>query len=474
MASVTSIKTLTLDLPPSCLQFCPSEPEYFVIGTYYLHQNDGAEDEGNPTPSISTTPQRRSGSLIVYRLDGDDILHVTTLATPAHSILDLQWSPHPHLGDLLAVATSTGSLDFYHFSLRSTASSTASLSLVASHQIAEKDTLALSLTWSPSDARILGATLSNGTVLLCTSSESAKPWTRDDDDPVLVSITDHVLEAWCLSFLPNLSSDSSTTILSGGDDAILARTSLSSQSSAPTTEWQDRKTHFAGVTAILPLRDRPDLVVTGSYDDHIRLLHAPAPGNGRRSVLAELNLGGGVWRLRLLSQQQQDGAEDQTSSSSMILASCMHAGARILRLACTADGTWSFRVVFRFEEHESMNYASDVQTRQMGDDAGENEMTCFEDTEKEMPRGSRICNAFILEHHGTGAWQAGPRVPRTPVAPDFISPAFISPYRVQVPACRPSIPSGLAERSHARTRSPPRSCQTRGLESVIAASLWRV
>nr|POE47923.1 diphthine methyltransferase [Quercus suber] len=223
-------------------------------------------------------------------------LHVTTTDTPAHSILDVQWSPHPQLGELLGVATSTGNLNFYHFSPPSSTSA-ASLALTASHQITDEDTLVLSLTWHPSSADTIGATLSDGTVLLCTSSQSDDPWTPGDD-PKYVPLKHHSLEAWCLSFLPEPASNPSLSALSGGDDAILARTSTNPAS----TVWEDRKTHLAGVTAILPLHSphAPDLIVTGSYDDHIRLLHAPA--TGRRRVLAELNLGGGIWRLRFLDQ----------------------------------------------------------------------------------------------------------------------------------------------------------------------------
>ena len=35
------------------------------------------------------------------------------------------------------------------------------------------------------------------------------------------------------------------------------------------------------------------MVVTGSYDDRVRLIRCPTVG--RREVLAELDLGGGVW-----------------------------------------------------------------------------------------------------------------------------------------------------------------------------------
>lgn len=43
-----------------------------------------------------------------------------------------------------------------------------------------------------------------------------------------------------------------------------------------------------------------------------------------------------------------------------ILASCMHAGVRILKVHLK-EGEWTIEIVARFEEHESMNYASDWQ-----------------------------------------------------------------------------------------------------------------
>ena len=42
----------------------------------------------------------------------------------------------------------------------------------------------------------------------------------------------------------------------------------------------------------------------------------------------------------------------------MILASCMHAGAKILEVWRDECGEWFIDVVAKFDEHESMNYAS--------------------------------------------------------------------------------------------------------------------
>lgn len=162
---------------------------------------------------------------------------------------------------------------------------------MASHRISDETILVLSLTWHPSTANVIGVTLSNGDVCICTST-AEDPW---GPNSLVTSRTlkQHSEEAWCMSFShPNGDSD----VLSGGDDAVLARISLAEDDQEAVPRWEDRKTHLAGVTAIIPLNE--DLVVTGSYDDHIRLLHAPPIG--RRQVLAETNLGGGVWRLKVL------------------------------------------------------------------------------------------------------------------------------------------------------------------------------
>lgn len=108
-----------------------------------------------------------------------------------------------------------------------------------------------------------------------------------------------------------------------------------------------RKFHNAGVTAILPLQ--PGLILTGSYDDHIRLIRIQP----RPSILTEFNLGGGVWRLKLLATQDNNTYD--------ILASCMHAGTRILKLNIGGCEGPTFTILATFEENESMNYGSDLQ-----------------------------------------------------------------------------------------------------------------
>ncbi|THZ18963.1 WD40 repeat-like protein, partial [Aureobasidium pullulans] len=240
------------------------------------------------------------------------------------------------------------------FNLQSTSSS-ASLSPLSTYQYFDPSTLVLSLAWHPIIPSIIGVTTSPGQVYLVDTSLPAA-----EVEGTAKEILAHELEAWTLSF-----SSSGTSIYSGGDDATLRFSSLpASLNSTNTTtsneddeqeeqedqqyvpSWQDRRSHQAGVTAILPLPSEQDILITGSYDDNIRVLYAPL--QGRKQVLAEENLEGGVWRLKMLR------AEGEKSS-------CMHAGARIVEVKKDEGGEWTVEVLAKFEEHKSMNYGSDVQ-----------------------------------------------------------------------------------------------------------------
>lgn len=301
---------------------------------------------------------------------------IQSLATD-FAILDIQWTPHSELvgGDLLAVATSTGILAFYRLQQQQQEQPELVLSHVQ-HITDDDTTLVLSLTWHPVRPGVLGLTLSDGRVCVCTStsmgtrsgSGSGSGSTEEDDTAAglwsqdaavsLQDVHEHELEAWMMTFTPE-----SLNVLSGGDDMVLQCSHVADdddddddESGAEEEEqkedevedeqhiqktnknkttllWQNRKLHHAGITAILPLSET--LVITGSYDDHIRLLQLPKiPGDTRPKLLAELNLGGGVWRLKLLTtgrasssfssqrddDDSTDAAENKSSSDSTVSA----------------------------------------------------------------------------------------------------------------------------------------------------------
>ena len=141
----------------------------------------------------------------------------------------------------------------------------------------------------------------------------------------------------------------------------------------------DTKLHSAGVTAILPIQlvndEGTEILFTGSYDEYMRVIK-PHQGN-RWTVLGELHLGGGVWRLKMMSATTHDACR----SGWRILASCMHAGSRVVNIVCHhssvphEDDHWSFEILAKFEEHESMNYASDSSNSGEFNQGGKNGVT---------------------------------------------------------------------------------------------------
>lgn len=82
MTSISSIRSLILDLPPSCIEFCPSARDYFVVGTYFLEkkEQDASVDEEEESKNdedksedAEKTPQTRTGSLVLFKIEGDEM-----------------------------------------------------------------------------------------------------------------------------------------------------------------------------------------------------------------------------------------------------------------------------------------------------------------------------------------------------------------------------------------------------------------
>ncbi|KAK7712024.1 Prohibitin-2, subunit of the prohibitin complex (Phb1p-Phb2p) [Botryosphaeria dothidea] len=363
----------------ACIEFVPGHPELFVVGTYYLEKKDQIDEES--TATSHGQPQQRTGSLLLFKLDGDEVTLQHELPTP-FAIFDIHFAPASHNAPLLlGAATSTGSLALYRVSPTET-------TLLNVLQLFPTTSLITYFTWHPLIPGIAGLALSDGNIYLCDTqtltTSTTEPTDPGDSTSTITLLHSHSLEAWFTAFTPT-----GTSLLTGGDDSLLACTTLptitpttgqallaAASESPPPIQWQDRKTHFAGVTAILPLTSpadeddgdarRPLLLLTGSYDDHIRLFSLPSSTSfpRRPTLLAELNLGGGVWRLKDITTATTTPRARRTEFT--ILASCMHAGARILRLEGAGDAregelAWEFEVLAKFEEHQSMNYGSDVQ-----------------------------------------------------------------------------------------------------------------
>lgn len=103
------------------------------------------------------------------------------------------------------------------------------------------------------------------------------------------------------------------------------------------------------------------LFLTGSYDDRLRLFEMPARGV-RPTLIGDLNLGGGVWRIKILEQHAKDGY-----LRLRLGLACMHASAFIIDLKILPGTqipdpwTCSWTKVAHFLDHRSMCYGIDAQ-----------------------------------------------------------------------------------------------------------------
>jgi diphthamide biosynthesis protein 7 len=283
------------------------------------------------------------------------------------AILDLRFNRTATKASIMAVVSSTGSLAIFELDSKDSASPLRHIATSRCDDTGE-DVLFLQCQWHPYKSDVLAVTTSTGLARLVILNDKWEIAEFTDLD------IGNSLEAWCIEFSPPApeahSHSDPITIYCGGDDSVLRFISckigrgnldqLSSEQELPPATVN--RLHGAGVTAILPLplfgEDGGRMVLTGSYDDHVRLLSIhdlhQTYGLKRVTLLAEMNLEGGVWRLDLVSEP---GAVD-THLRIRILASCMYAGARLIEFRRDSeDEAWSCDILGRFEEHKSMNYA---------------------------------------------------------------------------------------------------------------------
>lgn len=67
---INSLQTLILDLPPSCIEFCPAYQDYFVVATYDLQKDDKEQtaEDSEQQEQQQQHHQTRNGSLVLFRL----------------------------------------------------------------------------------------------------------------------------------------------------------------------------------------------------------------------------------------------------------------------------------------------------------------------------------------------------------------------------------------------------------------------
>ncbi|PWY88003.1 hypothetical protein BO94DRAFT_60942 [Aspergillus sclerotioniger CBS 115572] len=383
----SSATAIFLDQPPSCLQFHPSSPNHFLVGTYLLSEHKDA--------STDSIQQTKTGSLQLWHLNPatNELSLLQKYALP-YAVFDLHF--HPTNPTLAAIATSAASVVFFRItpptegasSSSSSSSGTASFITELHTQSVHEDPSipALYLAWLPqnwpnpnpnstsssSDGNASGfaVTFSDGRTTLFhhpSPSSSPIPITEGDSFPA-----NQEIEVWYVAAAtyPETSTEEETStpyLFTGNDFGSLHTRSFSATDTDTETtcllSHDDRaRHHTAGVTSIVPLpvpmTDGAPWLLTGSYDECLRVYHASRRGE----VLGEVGLGGGVWRLQVLSSSEglSGGEGEGKEWVFLVLASCMHAGTRVVRVRLVPGVRCEMEVLAEFTEHESMNYASDV------------------------------------------------------------------------------------------------------------------
>lgn len=315
------------DCSADTVEWCPADQleQYLLCGTYHLEEQcTPAVDDTLPLPSLPP-PGRREGHIYVYEYDVDCNTFERIDSVDTAAILDLKWNCFG--GDqLVAAANAVGEVLLYRFADRKLhALSTAHLETTA------ENLLTLAIDWNRSERSTspgttkLVASDSKGNVSLLQLNEA----TID----VLSIWSAHSFEAWTCCF----DRWAENVVYTGGDDVLLHVFDIR----AGAQKMMTNQSHMAGVTALLSFDDNEFMLATGSYDDSLRFFDT----RNFRRPLCEMNLGGGIWRIKQ-NRQQRD----------LLLVACMYHNFSVVEIGETFD---RFQLVGQYFEHDSICYGAD-------------------------------------------------------------------------------------------------------------------
>nr|XP_032525075.1 diphthine methyltransferase [Danaus plexippus plexippus] len=296
------------------VEWCPIEPytHILVCSTYQLD----TKDEGNLVSNY-----RRLGRINVLSIT-DDMKEIVPIQTiDASGVLDQKWCHHKIQGyPVLGLVTSEGYLQLF----RLVDTDRLKLELWLEGQLG-RDVLALSLDWSTNkilneEPRLIASDTS-GTLTLTkvvgNFMRKIGKWKC------------HSYDAWVTAF----NYWNTDLFYSGGDDCLFI--SYDVRTPLPVLINQS---HNAGVTAIKSSVDVEYQLLTGSYDEKVRLWDT----RNLKRCISECEVNGGVWRLKY-----------NPNEKSVVVAACMYGGFRLLRI------NKDVKVMHEYLEHESIAYGAD-------------------------------------------------------------------------------------------------------------------
>lgn len=312
------------------VEWCPQvgSQDLFVCGTYHLIEKAPQADAAE---SPETAASRR-GRIDLYRFDraADELALLDSHETAA--ILDMKWLRRnaDDAEQLLAAADALGNVLLYRLTAGKLEAA-ASCALNPDESVVAPLTLAID--WRPTAAAAavgaprIAASDSAGKVSLLEHGEAG-------DLRVLSQWPVHSFEAWTCCFdrcHPDI-------VYTGGDDMLLHVL----DTRVAEARVQTNRSHGAGVTALLSCAYGAEhRLVTGSYDEQLRVFDT----RRLRTPVAELPLGGGIWRIRQNARRQE-----------WLLCANMYRNFAVVALADAFD---ALSVVAEFNEHKSICYGAD-------------------------------------------------------------------------------------------------------------------
>ncbi|XP_022135560.1 diphthine methyltransferase [Momordica charantia] len=302
-----------LDGNADAVEFCPHSSFSHVLAasTYTLQEGD--------QPS-------RSGSISIFNVNVEigclELLHRVETA----GIFDIKWSPVGQTGSpLLAQADADGCLRIHALEYSSNGSEGEREHIRERCTSKVSSSMCLCLDWN-SSASAISVGHSDGFISILSAREShlevQNQWKA------------HEFELWATSF----DSHQSHLVYTGSDDCKFSCWDLRD---TPSKAFHNTKTHKMGVCCIAKSPSDPYKLLTGSYDEHLRVWDM-------RSISKPMNetsicLGGGVWKIK-----------PHPSVFDVVLAACMHNGFAIVRVKDD-----DAEVVETYGKHGSLAYGAD-------------------------------------------------------------------------------------------------------------------
>ncbi|XP_071964001.1 diphthine methyltransferase-like [Antedon mediterranea] len=343
-------------------EFCPSPSHHNVlaIGTYQLATSDGVD----PNDVTSDIPKKRLGRLLLFHCDENKLQE--TQRQDMAAILDMKWNPNSSdRPSELALVNADGKLQLFQLDNKV-------INELCSSLIGD-DRLGLSLDWS-------NAKYQNSEPHIVTSDSKGMITTfKVTFDRSLTQVNQwkaHGFEAWIAAFnywQPSI-------IYTGGDDCRLKGWDVRTSCEMPTFV---SKSHSMGVCSIHSNIHKENIIATGSYDETILLWDT----RKMRSPLSEINVGGGVWRLKW-----------HPTNGEVLLAACMHNGFHILN--CSLSDGCPQPIIASYEKHESLAYGVDwyrvAEISLQNQDSSVHHIEA-DSTSKETPKNEHVDEKSISE-----------------------------------------------------------------------------